>query len=196
MDEWIRQYGLFAVFVGGIFEGEAVFIAAGYAVSQGYLPLVPTVLLAVVGGTLGDHAWYFLGRRWGVRLLRAVPSFRMLRVRAGRLSRRWGRGTALVARFAYGLRIVLPLLLGTTRFPLRVFFPFNVLGAVLFACTYLSVGYFFGELAEEVLARVKGYEPWIVGGIVATGLAVWAVWEWKLFHPRERGDGPGEPRQG
>ena len=57
VDEWIRQYGLFAVFVGGVFEGEAVFIAAGYAVSQGYLPLAPTLFLAVLGGTPGDHAW-------------------------------------------------------------------------------------------------------------------------------------------
>lgn len=194
MGDWIRQYGLWAVFIGGVFEGEAVFIAAGYAVSQGYLPLVPTVVVAVLGGTLGDHAWYALGRRWGIRLLRAVPSFRALRVRAGRLFRRWGRATAFVARFAYGLRIVIPLTLGTTRFPLRAFVPFNILGAVVFACVYLSVGYFFGEVAEETLTRVRGYEPWIVGGIVAVGLAVWAVWEWKLFHPKRPGDGTGEPQ--
>lgn len=191
MDEWIRQYGLFAVFVGGIFEGEAILLAAGYAVSQGYLPPVPTLVLAVLGGTLGDHAWYFLGRRWGVRLLRALPAFAVLRVRTRRFFRRWGRATAFVTRFAYGLRSVLPLTLGTTRFPLRIFVPFNVLGAVVFASVYLSLGYFFGEVAGEVLARVMGREGWIVGGMVGVGLVVWALREWQLFHPRKRAGGDG-----
>jgi hypothetical protein len=58
MQQWIETYGYWAVFLGGIFEGETVLIVAGYAISQGYLQVVPTFLLAAAGGFLGDFAYY------------------------------------------------------------------------------------------------------------------------------------------
>ena len=54
---WIEQYGYWAVLVGGVLEGETVFVAAGYAVSQEYLAPLPAFLAAAAGGTAGDLAY-------------------------------------------------------------------------------------------------------------------------------------------
>lgn len=181
---WIETYGLLAVFIGALVEGEAVFIAAGYALSEGYLPLGPTLGLAVLGGTLGDHFFFLLGRFWGARLLRRFGGMRAVRARAQLLMRRWGRATAFATRFAYGLRAVLPLTIGASRFPVLTFAVFNGLGAVLFAGVYLSVGYFFGEALEELLGRARGVELYVLTGILALGGLLWVVREWRIFHPR------------
>lgn len=179
---WIEVYGPWAVLLGGILEGETVFIAAGYAISQGYLHPLSTLLLAVVGGTVGDLAYYALGRQYGARLIRRIPLLRRLRARAILVLRRWGRATAFVMRFAYGLRVVLPLSVGAARFPLAIFLPFNLLGSLAFSSAYLLLGYFFGEALEEVLTRVRGSEGWVLLGIAVFGAVFWAVREWKLFH--------------
>jgi len=186
---WIEQYGYWAVLVGGILEGETVFVAAGYGLSQEYLRPLPTFLAAVAGGTLGDVAYYALGRIYGARLIRAVPFLRRLRARAVLLLRRWGRATAFVTRFAYGLRIVLPLSIGAARLSWPVFLLFNLLGSVAFAATYLSLGYLFGETLEEVLGRLRGYETRILLGLALAGAVFWAVREWRLVRSAE----PGEP---
>jgi membrane protein DedA with SNARE-associated domain len=186
---WIEQYGYWAVLVGGILEGERVFVAAGYGLSQEYLRPLPTFLAAVAGGTLGDLAYYTLGRIYGARLIRAVPFLRRLRARAVLLLRRWGRATAFVTRFAYGLRIVLPLSIGAARLSWPVFLLFNLLGSVAFAATYLTLGYLFGETLEEVLGRLRGYEGRILLGLALAGAVFWAVREWRLVRSTE----PGEP---
>lgn len=186
MADWIGTFGLWAVLLGGIVEGEAVFIAAGYAVSQGYLSGGPALLAGALGATLGDHGWYLIGRLWGERLVGRVPALRRLRGRVEPWLRRWGRGAAFGLRFAYGLRSVLPLSLGAARFPPSLFVPANVVGAVAFAAVYLTLGYFFGEAAERVFVHVRGSAPRVAAAIAVAGLIVWAVREWFLFHERKQ----------
>lgn len=181
---WIDKYGLLAVFVGGILEGETTFVVAGYAASQGYLGLLPAYFAAVGGAMAGDVAYYLLGRWHGQRLIRAFPSLRKLRARAVLLLRRWGRTTAFLARFAYGLRVILPLSMGAARMRPATFLAFDFLGSLCFAALYLALGYLFGETVEETVQRVRPYEKWILAGLVAAGAAFWAAREWRLFHPR------------
>lgn len=187
---WIETYGYLAVFLGGIVEGETAFVIAGYALSQGYLAPLPTYLSAAAGGAAGDLGYFLLGRFQGQRLIRAFPGLRKLRARAVLFLRRWGRSAAFATRFAYGLRIILPLSMGAARLRLPLFLTFNLMGSLAFAALYLGLGYLFGETMEEVLAWVRPYEKWIVAGLLATGAAVWAAREWKLFHPKPEEEVP------
>lgn len=179
---WIEAYGYWAVFLGGVLEGETVFVAAGFGVSREYLNPVPTFLAAAAGGTAGDLAYYLLGRTFGGRLILAFPLLRPLRARAVLLLRRWGRATAFLMRFAYGLRIILPVTIGAARFPFLVFLVFNLLGSLVFAALYLSLGYLFGETLEEFLGQVGRFDRWILLGLVAVGALFWAAREWGLLH--------------
>ena len=187
---WIEKYGYLAVLAGALLEGETAFVLAGYAASRGYLELLPTYLTAVLGGMLADSTYYFIGRRSGRRLIRAYPSLRKPRARAVLLLRRWGRATAFLARSAYGLRIVLALSMGAAHMRFRTFATFNLLGSLCFAAIYLALGYLFGETVEELIRRVRPYDEWIIGGLVAAGAAVWAAREWKIFHPKPEEDIP------
>ncbi|MBV9775308.1 MAG: DedA family protein [Gemmatimonadetes bacterium] len=184
MQSWIEQYGYWAVFVGGILEGETTFLLAGYAVSQGYLHPFATFLAAVAGGCTGDNGYYWLGRLHGPTLMRRFPFLRRLRARATLLLRRWGRATAFLTRFFYGLRIVLPMSMGAARFRFPLFFLFELMGSLAFAAIYLSLGYLFGETLQEFLGRIRPYEKFVVAGLLLLGAVVWAVREWKLLHPR------------
>lgn len=187
---WIEKYGYLAVLLGALLEGETAFVLAGYAASRGYLELVPTYLTAVAGGMIADSTYYLIGRLNGRRLIRAFPSLRKPRARAVLLLRRWGRATAFLARFAYGLRIVLALSMGAAHMRVRTFFIFNMLGSLCFAALYLALGYLFGETVEELIRRVRPYDEWIIGGVVLAGAAIWAAREWKIFHPKPEEDIP------
>lgn len=178
---YIQAYGYWAVFLGAILEGETILILAGYSIHRGYLDFLPTLLLAVAGGSLGDFTYFSLGRRYGPAATRRLPFLRPLRARAILLLRRWGRLTAFLTRFAYGLRIALPLTMGAARMPVAVFLPFNLLGALAFALFYLTLGYLFGEAMEELLGRVRPYERWILLGVVLTGVLIWMAREWRLY---------------
>ncbi|CAN5631270.1 DedA family protein [soil metagenome] len=174
-ETWIENYGYLAVFFGSILEGETVLILAGYSMSRGYLDPVPTVLLAIAGGTIGDSIYYWLGRRYGVNLLRYLAVPRPYRARAKMLLRRWGRQAAFMTRFAYGLRIALPLLIGASRMPALLFHTFNLIAAAGFAALYLSLGFLFGEAVQEILGRVRPFEHMILLSVVCLGVVLWIV---------------------
>jgi membrane protein DedA with SNARE-associated domain len=178
----VESYGYWAVLLGGILEGETVFIAAGYAISQEYLAPLPTYIAAVAGASLGDVFYFTLGRFFGARLIRSFALLQRLRARAILFLRRWGRATAGFTRFAYGLRIILPMTIGAARFPVATFLVFNLIGSLAFAGLYLSIGYLFAETLEEILGTVRRYEKPLLIGLVAAGALWWVVREWWLYH--------------
>jgi membrane protein DedA with SNARE-associated domain len=180
-ESWIQAYGPIAIFIGCIVEGETFLILAGYSVSRGYLEPGSTLLLAIAGATLGDSLYYWIGRRWGLRILKALPSTRPVRARATLLLRRWGRSVAFATRFAYGLRFVLPLMIGASRFPALTFHLVNLLAAVAFAGFYLTIGFLFGEAVEQMLDRVRPYETRIILLLITLSMVFWAVREWRLY---------------
>lgn len=179
---FIQQYGYAAVFLGGLLEGETVLILAGYSVSRGYLSFLPVLLLATAAGIVGDFVYFSLGRHYGPGIIRRYPGLRRVRSRAILVVRRWGRLTAFMTRFAFGLRIVLPMTMGAARMRPSLFLAFNAMGALSFAMFYVTLGYLFGELMQELLGRVRPYERWILLGVVLTGALIWAIRKWRLYH--------------
>lgn len=181
-ESWIQTYGYLAVFVGGIFEGETMLILAGYAISRGYLDPLPTFVLAAAGGALGDATYFFLGRRFGPAAIRRFRFLRSLRARATLLLRRRGRTAAFLTRFMYGLRIILPLMMGAARFPVPLFLGYNALGALTFAAVYLTLGHLFGAAITRMLGRLRMPDLWILAALAALGAVIWALHEWRLYH--------------
>ena len=182
MEQWIERFGPWAVFFGLMVEGEVALILAGYAVNHGYLELLPTLLAGTLGGTCSDSLYYWIGRRYGARLLRSRPSLRPLRARAILLLRRSGHIMAFSARFAFGLRIALPIAMGAARMRPHVFHPYNALGALAFSIVYLGVGYGVGTAIQQMIRRAGISEVQVLTAIVTIGALVWFVREWRLYH--------------
>lgn len=178
----IETYGYWAVFVGMLIEGEIILLLAGYMISRGYLDPMPTLLVGAAGGTTVDFAYFWLGRLYGQTIIRRFAALRRVRSRAVLFLRRFGRPAAFVVRFAYGLRIVSLLTMGSARLRPAVFLGFNGLGAVAFAVVWLSLGYLSGETLRELLGRLGEYEHWIIPGLILLGVLILAVRQWRLYH--------------
>ena len=182
MEQWIEQFGPWAVFFGLMVEGEMALILAGYAVHHGYLPLLPTLLAGTAGGFCSDGLYYWLGRHFGARFLRARPKLRPLRARAILLLRKRGHMMALSVRFAIGIRIVLPTVMGAARMKPRIYHTYNLIGCFLFAVVYVALGYVFGRAIERLIDRLGISEVHVIVAVVVIGTIAWLVREWRLYH--------------
>jgi membrane protein DedA with SNARE-associated domain len=192
----IQSYGYVAVFLGTLVEGETILVLAGYSISRGYLAPLPVLLLAVLACAMSDFFYFSLGRGYGLAITRRFPRLRRLRARGILLLREWGRPAAFLTRFAYGLRIVLPIAMGAARMKRRVFIPFNLLGSTTFVVVYVGLGYTFGEAIQGLLVRVRPYERWIILGIVLAGVLAWLIREWRLRRMRDLPEVPLPPLDG
>jgi len=165
----ISNYGLVAVLVGALFEGETIVVIAGFAAHQGLLNPVGVVACAFVGSLSADQLFFSLAghqskRQFIVRLTHR-PSF----ARALALVERYPNLSVLACRWLYGIRWVLPVAIAFTNIsPVR----FRILNAVSAACwatTFTAIGYFLGQTVEAVFGTLHGMER---KALVAVAIAV------------------------
>src|ERR1035437_7311575 len=149
MDDVIIHLGYAAIFVGTFLEGESILALGGLATEHGYLSFPAVVGVAVLGGFLGDQFFFFVGRRYGDRVLVRFPfvSAKVLRVQA--LLRRWDILAVILIRFLYGLRMAGPIVIGSCGIaPWRLAL-FNFIGALIWAPLVAGHGYFAGQAVGE-----------------------------------------------
>jgi membrane protein DedA with SNARE-associated domain len=175
MEELLATHGYIAVFIGTFLEGETILALAGVAAAYGYMSFTAICAVAVVGAFLGDQTCFFIGRRYGNRVLARFPKLAAKAPRVQAILRRWDAPAVIVLRFAYGLRIAGPIIIGTCGIsPWRLAF-FNFIGALIWAPLVAGVGYLAGYALHEWLGRFKDAQVAILGGAVLLIAVVWFV---------------------
>ncbi|MDO8418829.1 MAG: DedA family protein [Rubrivivax sp.] len=175
LDTLIVTHGYWLLVAGCLLEGETILLLAGVAAHRGHLDPVAVVSLAAAAGFAGDEFFFWLGRRRGARLLAHWPS---LAQRAPLVQGLIGRHAGLVivgVRFAYGLRIAGPVLIGMSPVSAVRFALFNAVGALLWAVLVGGAGWLFGRAAEALLGDLRHLESWLFLGVLATALAIWSI---------------------
>jgi membrane protein DedA with SNARE-associated domain len=177
--DYLEIHGYWVLFAGTFLEGEAVLIMAGFLAFQGYFNLPGVIVTAFAGSFLGDQFFFYLGRLKGKSLLRRFH-FIARRLRdALRLIEKYGAFVAFISRFTYGLRIVLPVILGITSLPARTFLAINLGSALVWACLFSLAGYLFGKSASLFLEDVSKYEPYL---LVALAGIIMTFWLFHIYH--------------
>ncbi len=171
----LAQYGYWILVPGALLEGETVVVLAGFAAHRGHLDLPTVIALAALAGWAGDQAWFWVGRRHGAALLRRFPSIGRHAARLQSLAARHPHGVVIGVRFAYGLRIAGPVLLGGSTIPAPLFAALNALGALAWASALALLGWAFGDAAERLLGRIGHIEGWLLLALLLGGLAYWLL---------------------
>jgi membrane protein DedA with SNARE-associated domain len=172
---FLARYGYLAVFLGTFIEGETILLLGGLAAHRHYLELWGVLAAGFAGSLAGDQLYFQLGRRRGRPFLERRPRWRVGAVRVQELLRRHETGLILGFRFLYGLRVVTPLVLGTSGVPPWRFALLNSLGAAAWTTTVVLVGYGLGSSARHLLGDARRYEGMLFAAIVVTGALVWLV---------------------
>lgn len=142
----ISQYGYAALVIGSVAEGETITLLGGVAAHQGLLRFPLVVLSVALGGMIGDQLLYLLGRRYGMKILRRFSRHRAKIHQAQTLIRRHPYLFVIGSRFMYGFRIIGPLLIGTSHLRPKIFLPLNIIGAIVWALLFTTLGYVGGEV--------------------------------------------------
>lgn len=169
LQEFLQDFGYFALFLGTFFEGETILVLAGFLAFRGYMDINLVVATAFCGSYAGDQLWYYLGRHKGRQILARKPRWQALGDRALRHVRRHPDLWVLIFRFVYGLRTVMPVAIGMSGYPPLRYLILNGIGAIVWALALGLAAYHFGTVMEGILGSVKKYELWVLGGLLVVG---------------------------
>jgi membrane protein DedA with SNARE-associated domain len=153
----IYEYGVWfylLTFVWTFVEGETFVLLAGFFAAKGLLNAPAQLLAAWLGSFAGDQCYFWIGRRYGLRLLSQRPHWRRQVDAALGWVKRYDKWFILSFRFIYGVRNFSSFALGISGIGWRRFLSFNFLAAFLWACAFVGGGYFCGRAVERMLGEI------------------------------------------
>lgn len=171
----ILTYGYWVLFLGAFIEGETVLVIAGFAAHQGYLSLPLVIFIAFLGSLLNDQLFFFLGRIKGKSVLEKSPKWHELIKKVHHYMEKYDVLFIFGFRFIYGIRIIVPLILGTSRIKTKKFIFLNTIGAAFWAASVGTLGYLFGATLTFLIGRIRHIELQIFFILLVLGLILWLV---------------------
>ncbi|AZO54517.1 MULTISPECIES: DedA family protein [unclassified Mesorhizobium] len=184
---FIEQYGLLAVFLGCVAEGESAAILGGFFAHQHVFVLWHAFAAAALGAFAGDTFFFILGRSFAdnrhVVRLRRRPGFR----RAYHLLNTHPNIFVLSNRYVYGMRLVGGIAAGLSTIAAPRFVILNAISSVIWAVLFSTIGYIFGLGAEQLIGQtLMRHERLFVGLGIGLAVAVLAWFAARHIAKRER----------
>lgn len=162
---WIQHYGYGGIYVllmlgivGVPVPDETLLALSGFLSFKGELSLFPAFLSGFLGSITGITISYFIGRGFGKVVLGKYGHYIHLTKERLDNARKWfdkiGRWALLFGYFIPGVRHVISLLAGSTKMKFPEFALYTYIGGFIWAATFISIGYFFGEKWQKIMEAV------------------------------------------
>ncbi len=158
---WVQQYGawiylILALIIFGetglvvlpFLPGDSLLFIAGAFGASGLLDPVLLAAILIVAAILGNTVNYHVGRYIGPRVFRLEYRWldRQAIIKAHTFYDRHGGKTIVLSRFVPILRTFAPFVAGVAYMPWLIFQFYNVLGALIWIISLVTLGYFFGNV--------------------------------------------------
>lgn len=171
--------------LGLFIPGESLVLVAGFLAQQGIFDLGDLIFVIAAAAILGDSIGYKLGRHLGLKWL--IQSGRRFGLRQESLNRvdqfftRHGGKAVFASHFMHMMRALMPFIAGASRMRYRQFLVFNAAGCIVWASTFVAIGYFLGA-SWQVAAKWIGRASQIIGGAILLAIVMGWLWHWLVRH--------------
>ncbi|QIK38477.1 DedA family protein [Caldichromatium japonicum] len=167
------------------FPSEVVLIPAGYLVHQGEMHAGLVLLAALTGSLIGAFVNYGLALLLGRPLLERYGRYLFIGpqalYKADRFFARHGAISTFTGRLIPAIRQLISLPAGLARMPLASFALYTALGAGLWSCVLIALGYLIGR--NEALIR-EHLQLATLGALVFAALTVAVYIAWNRHQGR------------
>jgi membrane-associated protein len=170
-----------SIFVGLIIPGDVILALGGVYSSQGKMSLAAVITIGTFSAIAGESIGFWLGRRYGMRLVRRLPLVRRLE-RVLQLSREYfkkhGGKTVAIGRYATAAGAFIPFTAGVAEMPYPRFLLFDVPAILVWAVAISVFGYVFGQNLDFVDKAISRFGYAVLGLVVVIflGRFLWKRW--------------------
>ena len=176
----LHSTGYLIVFLSAIFEsipifgtlipGQTLIILSGFLAYQGLMSLTLLIIIVSIGSIIGDSIAFEMGKRWGNKFLKKYGKYILIDDKKNKkikklIKENLGK-TIFIGRYHNGTRAFVPFIAGSLEVNYFKFLFWNITTGILWAITWVLVGYFAGK-SFQVVAKYVG-----LGIIIATVIAI------------------------
>lgn len=155
MEELIKDWGYIALFAYSFGGGFIGLVVAGVLSYAGDLNIYISILVAGVSNFLGDQFLFTLARKNKMYAKDMMKKYGRKVALAHLMMRRYGSFVVFFQKYIYGIKTLIPLAMGLTKYSSKKFIFFNILATTLWA---VVVGYASYTAGEYILSSSDDFK--------------------------------------
>lgn len=148
----LSTYGYLILFAYSFGGGMVALIAAGVLSYAGKMDLTTSILVAAFANVLGSSFLFYMGRYNKNALMPYIKAHRRKLALSHILMKKYGDKIIFIQKFVYGLKTLVPMTIGITKYPQTKFHILNTLSATIWAVSLGFGSYTMGELLMQIAA--------------------------------------------
>lgn len=169
MEELIREWGYLILFFYSFGGGFVALAAAGVLSYSGELNLATSMIVAGSANFIGDQFLFLLARNNKEYARNMMGKYHNYVAKTENLMIKFGSFAILLQKYIYGIKTLIPLVIGLTTYDTKKFILFNAIGALLWA---LIVGFVSYNLGEVILSFGEEFKYYGLGAMLVIILLV------------------------
>lgn len=168
----------------GIFApGQAIVIFGGVFAKFGILDFWAVLWIASFGAIMGDYFGYWVGKKYGHNFLTKYGKYFFFKeeyyAKTKQVMNNHTGKAVVIGRFNQLTRAFAPFIAGATEVPTKKFSIYNITGGIMWAVTFVILGYIFGK-SYEVASHYAGQI--LIGAII---ISVFIGWGYGFINKRK-----------
>lgn len=157
MEDMIRDWGYIILFLYSFGGGFLALVVAGILSFSGELNIFITILVAGVANFIGDQFLFTIARKNKAQAKQMMQKHRRKIAMSHLLMRKYGSWVIFLQKYVYGIKTLIPLAMGLTKYDYKKFMFFNVFATALWAILIGSAAYMLGDLVYTYIDEFKSY---------------------------------------
>lgn len=155
MESFIQEWGYIALFLYSFGGGMLAIAVAGVFSFTGDLNIITVIIVAAVSNFLGDMFLFYVARTNKSYAKEMMAKHKRKIALSHLMMRRYGRWVIFIQKYLYGIKTLVPLAMGLTKYDMRKFVFYNLFASIVWAIVVGSTAYILGQLFLDSLEEYK-----------------------------------------
>lgn len=156
----LATYGYIGLFLYSLGGGFVALIGAAVLSFMGKMDLSLSIFIAFVANALGDILLFYMARYHKSMMMEGLKKHRRKLALSHVLMKKYGSWIILFQKYIYGIKTLIPIAIGLTRYEFKKFALLNVGSSAVWALSIGFGSYYSGGVLVKV-AETIGEKPWI-----------------------------------
>ncbi len=179
----LATYGYIGLFIYSLGGGFVALMAASVLSYMGKMDLATSMVIAFTANVIGDNLLFYLARNQKEILYTYLKKHRRKLALAHLKMKQYGSWIILIQKFIYGIKTLIPIAIGLTKYDLKKFTILNILSAVIWTFVIGLGSFYFGGTLMHLYGIIIS-KPYIA--IIVVLLLIILIWIYLTLATRKK----------
>jgi len=169
----LATYGYIGLFLYSLGGGFVALIGAGVLSFMGKMDLTLSILIAFTANAIGDVLLFYMARYQKSMMMDGIRKHRRKLALSHVMMKKYGSWIILIQKFVYGIKTLIPIAIGLTKYDFKKFAILNVFSSAVWALAFGLGSYYSGGVLVKAAETISD-KPYIAPMIlVVLGGSLW-----------------------